>query len=351
MNRPDYVSAGRRADMPGAAERGRGECVQLGLDRLEAEQPGGRDEDVACLGGLAQLLVRGQELHGAHVVQPVRDLDRQNLRVSGLGGRYRLAPGARVPVSDLVQRGDSRHQAGDLGAELAVQLSEGTGRVVGRVVQQRRAQRLVAGAEPGQDRRNGQRVGDIRVAAEAGLAVMPGRRDVSRRAGSGPDRHPAGWPARSRAARPADQPAAGLAAPGRTGRRSQRRPQHARLGGAQRRAALVPDPGDLRQGDPRLLGAVPGQLVVAPPVRSRWSMDQHPALPDTDAAEKANSVIWSVLARKTRTGATGRLMIRSRCRAHPCFQRRPAANRPTRPHGRHRGWQTRQDDGDPAGGR
>jgi len=51
-------------------------------------------------------------------------------------------------VRDLVERGDPRHQAGDLGADLAVQLGEGTSGAGGRVVQQRRTQHLVAGAEP-----------------------------------------------------------------------------------------------------------------------------------------------------------------------------------------------------------
>jgi hypothetical protein len=45
-------------------------------------------------------------------------------------------------------------------------------------VQQRRAQHLVIGAGLGQDRGDGQRMGDVRVAAFAGLALMPGCRHV-----------------------------------------------------------------------------------------------------------------------------------------------------------------------------
>ena len=96
------------------------------------------------------------------------------------------------------------------------------------------------GAEPGQDRRDGQRVGDIRVAAEPGLAVMPGRRDVI----GSPDQ--AGIGIRPDGLEDLAQPGqrVGLqrrpAAPGRAGRRSQRRAQRARLRRAQGRAALFP---------------------------------------------------------------------------------------------------------------
>lgn len=43
---------GRHTGVPVAAECGGGEYFQVRLDRIEAEQPGGWDEDVACFFGL-----------------------------------------------------------------------------------------------------------------------------------------------------------------------------------------------------------------------------------------------------------------------------------------------------------
>jgi hypothetical protein len=79
---------------------------------------------------------------------------------------------------DLVQSGGPRHQGRDLGAELAAQVSNRVAGDLDRVVQQRRAQHLVIRGQPGQDGRDGQRVRDVRVTAQAGLPVMPGRRHV-----------------------------------------------------------------------------------------------------------------------------------------------------------------------------
>jgi hypothetical protein len=97
-----------------------GEVLQLPLDGRHAEAMRQRSEYLEGLLRLAGLLLRRQETHGAHVVQPVRKLDHQHPRVAGhrddhLPDGLGFCGGAEL---DLVQLGDTVDQVCDLIAEV-----------------------------------------------------------------------------------------------------------------------------------------------------------------------------------------------------------------------------------------
>ena len=122
---------------------------------------------LACFSG-------AQEAHRAHVVQPVRQLDHQDARVAGHRDDHladRLGLG-RVAELDLVQLGDAVDQVRDLVAEVGAQPLQRVVGVLDGVVQQRRDQRRRVHAELGEDRRDGERVRDVRVAGLAVLALV-----------------------------------------------------------------------------------------------------------------------------------------------------------------------------------
>ena len=175
----DVAARGPLGDQPGdlvvalGVQRREGQVLEFPLDRVHAEPVGQRREDLQHLTRLAFLLLPGQVAQGAHVVQPVGELDDQDPDVAGHRDDH-LAHGlglGDLAVLDLVQLGDPVHQGRDLVPEIGPQLVEGVVRVLHRVVQQGRAQRLVVHAQLGEDRGHGERVGDVRVAA---LALLPG---------------------------------------------------------------------------------------------------------------------------------------------------------------------------------
>ena len=134
-----------------------------------------RRNDFQRLAGLAGLLLRRQEPHRAHVVQPVGDLDHQHPRVAGhrddhLADGLALGGGAQ---HDLVQLGDAVDEMADLVAELGGQRLQRVAGVLDGVVQQRGDQRGGVHAELGQDVGHRQRMGDVRVAGAAQLVGVP----------------------------------------------------------------------------------------------------------------------------------------------------------------------------------
>ena len=150
------------------------EVLELPLHRRHPEAVGQRREHLECLAGLLGLLLRLEEAHRAHVVQPVGQLDDQHARVArhrddhladrlGLGGRAEL---------DLVELRDAVDEVRDLGPEVGRELVQRVGGVLDGVVQQRGDQRRRVHPQLAEDRRHGQRVGDVRVAALAHLPVV-----------------------------------------------------------------------------------------------------------------------------------------------------------------------------------
>ncbi|CPU12510.1 Uncharacterised protein [Mycobacteroides abscessus] len=127
------------------------------------------------LTGLAGLLLRRQEAHGAHVVQPVGHLDHQHTRVT----RHRddhLADGfafGGVTQHHLVELGDAVNEVSYLGAEFGGQLLQAISGVLHGVMQDRRHQRGGIHTQLGQDVGHRDRVGDVGVPRLAELLGMP----------------------------------------------------------------------------------------------------------------------------------------------------------------------------------
>ncbi len=144
---------------------------------------GERGVDLQRLACLALLLVLGQETQGAHVVQPVGELDDQRPRVAGHrddhpADRLRLRRLRRLADLDPVELADGVDDEGDLVAEGLPDRLGGQGGLLQRVVQQGRGQRRGVHPEIGEDARHGDRVGDVRVAGEAHLAGVRGVGDL-----------------------------------------------------------------------------------------------------------------------------------------------------------------------------
>ncbi len=161
-------------------ERREREVLELPLDRVHAQPVRERGEHLERLAGLALLLLRRQEPQRAHVVQPVGELDDEHARVAGHRDDHladRLGLG-RLAVLDLVELGDAVDQARDLGPELGLDVGQRQAGVLDGVVQQCRDQRRGVHAEFGEDRRDRERMGDVRVAALAQLALVAALGDV-----------------------------------------------------------------------------------------------------------------------------------------------------------------------------
>ena len=156
-------------------QRREGEVLELPLEGVHAEPVGQRGVDVEGLAARALLRGGRDVAQRAHVVQPVGELDDQHPDVARhrhdhLADRLGLR---RVAVLHLVELGDAVDEQRDLVAEVGAQRVEGVGRVLDRVVQQRRDQRRLGHADVGEDRGDRERVGDVGVAALAHLAGVP----------------------------------------------------------------------------------------------------------------------------------------------------------------------------------
>ena len=150
---------------------GEGQILQFPLDRRHAEPMCQRRNDFQGLGGFADLLLRRQEPHRAHVVQTVGHLDDQHPWVAGHRDDH-LADGLGLggrAQHDLVEFGDPVDEMADLIAEFGGQRLQGVPGVLDGVVQQRGDQGGGVHAQLGQDVGHRQRVGDVRVAGPAEL--------------------------------------------------------------------------------------------------------------------------------------------------------------------------------------
>ena len=153
---------------------GERQVLQLPLDRGHAQPVRQRRQHLEGFAGLAGLLLRRQEAHGAHVVQPVGELDHQHPRVAGHRDDH-LADGLGLrgrAQLDLVQLGHAVDQVRHLVAEVLAEPLQRVVRVLHGVVQQRRHERRGVHAQFAEDRRHGQRVRDVRVAGLAPLVAV-----------------------------------------------------------------------------------------------------------------------------------------------------------------------------------
>ena len=156
---------------------GEGEVLQLGGQPLHADALGERGVDLHRLGRDPAPLVRVlDELQRPHVVQAVGQLHQQHPDVV----RHReqqLAEvlglrGLRGLQLELVELGDPVDQAGDDGAEQALDLVERGARVLDRVVEEGGRDRGRVEAEPGQDAGDLDRVVEIGVARGSQLGAV-----------------------------------------------------------------------------------------------------------------------------------------------------------------------------------
>lgn len=102
------------------------EILQLGLECLDAEAFGERDEDVPGDLGDTRLFLGAHHAEGAHVVQPVGEFDRHDPHVVA-GGDEHLAEGLGFggrSVVDLFELGHAVDEIGDLVTELRTHLIE-----------------------------------------------------------------------------------------------------------------------------------------------------------------------------------------------------------------------------------
>ncbi len=153
-----------------------GQILQLLAHPLHPHASGQRRIDVHRLARLLKLLVGPHGADGAHVVQPVGQLDEDDPQVlrhrheqlAEVLGLLRLG-GRQLKVGQL---GDAIDQSGDLGAELTLDLGKGRSRVLDGVVQKGGDDGGVVELLLGQDRRHRDGMGEITLARMAHLAFV-----------------------------------------------------------------------------------------------------------------------------------------------------------------------------------
>ena len=160
-----------------------GQVLELVAQALHAHAPGERGVDVQRLLGDARALVGRHELQGAHIVQAIGELDEQHAHVGG-DRQQELAEvlgldGALGDEVEPLQLGQPLDERADLVAEQPVDLLARRFGVLDDVVQHRGDDRRVVEIEVGEDRRDLERMREIRVARGAHLrAVRLHRVDV-----------------------------------------------------------------------------------------------------------------------------------------------------------------------------
>ncbi len=163
-------------------EGGEREVLQLPADRFDPQPVSQRRVDLQRLLGLLELLLLAQVAEGAHVVQPVGQLDQDHPDVLGHGDDH-LADVLGLLLLDraeghLRQLGDAVDQEGDFVAELLADLLDGQLGVLDHVVQQGRGQGGAVEAKIGADVGGADRMVDVGLAARPQLVLMLGGRHV-----------------------------------------------------------------------------------------------------------------------------------------------------------------------------
>ena len=137
---------------------------------------GDRGVDVERLAGDAHPLLAVDRVHGAHVVQPVGELDQDHAHVARHRQQH-LAERLRLRLlagreAQLVELGQAVDEIGGRRAEALDQLRLADAAILHCVVHQRRHDRLGIELPLGAQARDRDRMGDVRLAAGAELAEM-----------------------------------------------------------------------------------------------------------------------------------------------------------------------------------
>jgi hypothetical protein len=159
-----------------------GELLQLVVKRVQAEAVGDRRVDLHRFARHAPALGGRHRAQGAHVVQPVGELDEDDAHVARhrqqhLAEVLRLRVLGRLEL-DAVQLRDTVDQFRDGFSKGVGDLVLGDRGVLGDIVEQRRHQRLPVEVPLGEDLGHRQRVRNIGVARLAGLAGVRGFREA-----------------------------------------------------------------------------------------------------------------------------------------------------------------------------
>ena len=166
----------------GVLEKPEREVLELGARLPHAEAVRQRRVDLARLERNAALLVLGKVLEGAHVVQPVGQLDDHDARIA----RHRdqqlavvldLLLGARAE-GQRADLGEPVHDRGDLGPELALEVGDPDVGVLDHVVQQPARDRRRIQVLLDQDARDRDAVARGRRTAPALLALVGARAEL-----------------------------------------------------------------------------------------------------------------------------------------------------------------------------
>ena len=136
-----------------------------------------RGEDVERLLGLLDLLLLGERVERAHVVEPVGQLDQDHPDVGGHRDHHLAVVLGLLLVAalerDAGELGHAVDELGDVVAEVLAHVLERCARVLDGVVQQRRADRLGVEAHARADLRHADRVRDELLARLAALVGVP----------------------------------------------------------------------------------------------------------------------------------------------------------------------------------
>ena len=142
----------------------KGEVLELPLDRVDPQPVGKRGIDLERLARLLDLLLLRQSRQGPHVVEAVGELDQDDPEIRGHRDHHLSVVLGLALVAALEgdpgELGDPVDELGDGVAEQLLHLIQAGARVLHRVVQQRRTQRLGVEAEAGADLRHLDGVGD-----------------------------------------------------------------------------------------------------------------------------------------------------------------------------------------------
>ena len=152
------------------------QLLQLAVELVQAQPVRDRRVDVERLAGDAGALVGGHRIHRAHVVQPVGELDEDHAHVARhrqqhLPERLGLRFLTRHELQ-LVELGQAVDELGRRRAEALDQLGLGDAAVLDRVVHQRGHDRLRIELPLGAQAGDGDRMGDVGLAAGAELAEV-----------------------------------------------------------------------------------------------------------------------------------------------------------------------------------
>ena len=182
------------ADRIGIAE---GQILQFAAHLAHAQAVSQRRVNVQRLAGDGLAALRLQMLQGAHIVQPVGQLDQHHAHV-GDHGQQHLAHVLRLPVLaigefNLVDVGDAFDDARHLVAKAGCNLFIGGGRVFDRIVQEAGGDGGRVHAHIRQDLGHLQRMDDIRLTGGPHLALHGGGRRTPRPCESGRCRRWGGW--------------------------------------------------------------------------------------------------------------------------------------------------------------